>query len=644
MNQELGRVLVLLGLAAAAFGAVTGFVAGARHSRLALAWTIRAAWVFSGAMVFANLVMVRALLARDFSVSYVTKVGSHSSPDWVAVVSLWSSLEGSILFWGAVLGMFIGAFAFVYRNQHRDLMGYALGSMLAVAIFFAFLIAAPANPFIPVLPVPTDGPGPNPLLQNHILMVLHPPTLYFGYVGMTVPFGIALAAALRGRLGDGWQGVLRVWTFVPWIFLTIGIVLGGWWAYEVLGWGGFWAWDPVENASFIPWLVATAYLHAAIVHQRRRLLSILTLSLASMSFLLTVLGTFMTRSGVFNSVHAFSQSSIGPIFLGFLAVTFIISLGALAGRAERLQDDGSIGGLVSRETVFLLFILVILIFAGTVLYGTVYPLVTEAVRGIKVSVGEPYFNKIAMVAGWGILLLLSLGPTVPWGGAQPAVVLRRLRLPAVVMVVVVVGCLVWGLREPIPIFTFALAGFAATVVLRELQSAARSLGSQQRRVGAQLAHLGTIIVIAAVAGSQSYKLTAEASLAPGQSFDLGRYHVAFRGTHTVDESYRFAVVADLEVSRDGVLIATAAPRLNYYNTQREPIGTPWVRSHRGVDVYLSLLSVQEDGSRVAVKAFLNPMVGFLWWSLLLFIVGTAFSLWPRRRRLTAPNTAKGTTA
>src|SRR5262252_7496248 len=343
-----------------------------------LAWVRRAVVGFFVCMVAANLLMVFALLTHDFSVKYVAHVGSRSTPTVFTVVSLWSALEGSILFWGAILGAYVLAFSVAFRKEQSRYVSLALGMMLAVGVFFAFLIAGPANPWTHLSPAPADGPGPNPLLQNHILMVIHPPMLYCGYVGMVVPFGIATAALLGGELGQAWTSSLRRWTMIPWTFLSVGIILGSWWAYAVLGWGGYWAWDPVENASFLPWLTATAFIHSTMVHERRRVLKLWTLSLVLGTFLLVILGTFMTRSGVFNSVHSFTQSDIGPTFLVFIALLIGVSTVLLALRSHLLTSDGRIQSLASRDAAFFLNNLLFVALTFTVLIGTLYPLIAEA--------------------------------------------------------------------------------------------------------------------------------------------------------------------------------------------------------------------------------------------------------------------------
>ena len=338
MIPSLGQGLVLFALLLCAIGSPVGFVAGKTRSEIGLAWTRRLALGFALSMLLANLLMEVALLRHDFSVSYVAQVGSRATPPVITVVSLWSSLEGSILFWGLVLGIYLAGVTVLQRRGHEDYLAYTLATMMAVGLFFSFLIAGPANPFAPTpAPVPADGPGPNPLLQNHVLMIIHPPMLYLGYVGMTVPFAMAVAALLRGQLGPTWLQPLRNWLLVPTAFLTIGIMLGGWWSYEVLGWGGYWAWDPVENASFLPWLTAIAAVHSAIVLERKGTLKAWTVVLVLITFLLTILGTFLTRSGVVNSVHSFTQSPIGPAFLVFLglALVFVVALLTLAHRQAR---------------------------------------------------------------------------------------------------------------------------------------------------------------------------------------------------------------------------------------------------------------------------------------------------------------------
>ncbi len=653
-----GQAAVHLALCAAAFGAVEGFVGGRRRSQSLGNQARWAAYALFGFMSVALLVMEYALLTHDFSVSYVARVGSRETPPFYTAISLWSSLEGSILLWGWILALYTALLAFLYRQRHADYMPYTLGTLLSIGVFFVFLIAGPANPFETVFPVPDNGPGPNPLLQNHPLMGFHPPALYFGYVGMAVPFAIASSALLRGRIGTAWLRPLRIWAMIPWTFLTVGIVAGGWWSYEVLGWGGYWAWDPVENASFLPWLAATAFLHSLMVHERRGLLKPWTLSLLMGTFCLTVLGTFMTRSGVFNSVHAFSQSEIGPLFLGFLAVSVFWSAGLLAVRSELLGAEGNLDAAVSRETTFLLNNVLFLGFTLTVLLGTVFPLLAEALRGVRVSVGTPYFNRMCVPLGVAILFLMGVGPVLPWGRADSSRLWKELGIPGLLGVLVVILCVVAGLREPWPLLTFGLAGFVTVVTLREFLTPTRHrmassdvgfiealvhvVSRNRRRFGGYIVHLGVVAIIVAIAASWNYKQRQEFTLKPGEGFDLAGYRVTFRDIEAVKEPQRFAVVTALDVSRNNNPVTTLRPRNNYYRTQREPVGTPAVHSTASGDLYVTLLSFEKDGSQVSVQAMWHPLVAWIWWTTPVLVLGSLLSMWPARRsRSPAREVSKG---
>src|SRR5437870_5834672 len=448
MIGSLGRFLILASVLVATGGALVGFAAGQKRSLEELKWARRFAYAFAALMLLATLVMEYALVTHDFSVQYVAHVGSRAVPTWVTIVSLWSSLEGSILFWGCILGFYIAGATWLTTGKHEDYTPYAIGTWLGCGAFFSFLIAAPANPFLAVADVPPDGPGPNPLLQNHALMIVHPPMLYLGYVGMTIPFGFAMAALLRGRLGHSFLRPLRAALLLPWIFLTIAIMLGGWWAYEVLGWGGYWAWDPVENASLLPWLTATAALHSAVVMERRGILKGWTVTLVQASFLLTILGTFMTRSGAFNSVHSFTQSSIGPTILVFLAAALLYSVILLSLRINSLESEGKIDRPVSREGMFLVNNLLFVLLTFTVLIGRIFPLIVEAFRGKQMSVGRPYFDSMVVPIGTVLLFLIGVGPALPWGRATKQQAIRSLLLPLISGGALALIGFIAGVRNP----------------------------------------------------------------------------------------------------------------------------------------------------------------------------------------------------
>ncbi len=649
MRGTLGYSFVLAALLCAIFGAVVGIEGGLRRRPTTRLWVERATTGFFLCMLAANLTMVWALVTHDFSVHYVAQVGSRSTPLIYTVVSLWSALEGSILFWGAMLGTYLFAFSRVQRHATGRNVELALGTMLGVATFFAFLIAGPANPFGPVFPVPPDGPGPNVLLQNDVLMVIHPPMLYCGYVGMTVPFGIAVAALLDGHLGEAWLNTLRRWTLVAWTFLTVGIILGSWWAYRVLGWGGYWAWDPVENASFLPWLTATAFLHSTMLQERRRVLTLWTMSLALASFSLTVLGTFMTRSGIFNSVHSFTQSDIGPTFLVFLGLVVAVSIGLLAVRGSTLAPEDTLPGVASRETAILVNNLLFSALTFTILLGTVFPLLREAFFGVRVSVGAPYFNRMAIPLGIAILFLMGVGPSLPWGRADGGLWKRQFLVPALVGLAVLAGCLVAGLRGVAALTTFALGGFVATVTLRELflpawvrmrekgekpwTSFARSAARSRRRTGGYLVHLAVVTVFVAIAASSAYVRHTTGTLTPGQSLALGGYTVRFVGLEEGADARRHWVAARLDISSPRGGHGTLAPRMNFYERSTDPVGSPAVDSSAFEDLYLTLLAFAEtpQGGSASFNMWTFPLVGWIWWSIPLFVLGALVAAWPKRR-------------
>jgi cytochrome c-type biogenesis protein CcmF len=655
MTAQLGRFLILATVAVSTTGSIISFAAGRKHSPEGVRWAQRIAYFYSALIVLATLVMEYALLTHDFSVSYVAHVGSLSVPTWVTIVSLWSSLEGSILFWGAVLGIYIAAATYLNRNEHAEYMPYAIGTWLACGAFFSFLLSGPANPFLSV-PNAGDGPGPNALLQNHLLMVIHPPFLYLGYVGMTIPFGYACAALLRGRLGLSFLKPLRASLMVPWIFLTCAIMLGGWWAYEVLGWGGYWAWDPVENASLLPWLTATAALHSAIVMERRGVLKGWTVTLIQASFLLTILGTFMTRSGVFNSVHSFTQSPIGPTILAFLAAVLIFSIALLATRIDTLEAEGRIDGAASKEGAFLFNNLLFVLLTFTVLIGTVFPLVVEAVKGKQMSVGRPYFDAMVVPAGTALLFLLGVGPALPWGRSSRQQILKALLPPIATGGVFLALGVAFHAENPWTLVTLFAGGYAAHVTLAQMwqplvQRMRRGdnftnalvngqLRRGRRRFGSYIVHGGAVAAIVAIAVSSTMRVSHEVRLTRGQSTTLGAYTLTFLGTEVKKEPNREATIANFSVAKDGKPVTALAPRMNQYPQMREPIGTPAVHSTLKGDLYLSIMSL--DGDTIGVLVLWMPMVGWIWIAVILMGIGGLVALIPSRRAVAVITTEQDT--
>lgn len=633
-NVALGGAAVMVGLAAAAGGVV---VIALGLARITPGW-LRPARALMAAMAVAAVaafaVMERALITRDFTVKYVADNGSSATPAVFNFATLWGALEGSILLWTLVLCGFAAAAAVRFRRRGADpAVGWTLLVLFAVSAFFFALMAGPASPFIGFdPPAGYDGPGPNPLLQNHILMAFHPPVLYLGYVGFTVPFAFAIAALATGRLGEDWLAAARRWTLVAWGFLSLGIVLGAWWSYETLGWGGYWAWDPVENASFLPWLTGTAYLHSAAVQQRRGLLQVWNLSLVVATFSLTILGTFITRSGVLDSVHSFTESPIGPALAGFFAVVVVASLGLIAWRGDELRSEKRIDPALSRETAFLANNVAFAVFAFVVLLGTVFPLIVEAVDGRTVSVGNPYFDRMTRPVGLALLFLMAVGPVLGWGRTGAETLSRRLLVPAWIGAGSIVAAVAAGARGWAPLLAFGLGGLAAGSALRRLAPAVRRHGWRGlagRSNGGMVVHLGVVMVAVAFAASQSYVRQGEFELAPGQAAEMAGHEIAFVGSEVVEHPNRFERVAHVRIDGAGPY----GPALASYPFASRTIGIPSVRSTLYDDVALSVLSFPEGAAdRVILRVTVQPLVAWLWIGGIVVALGTALALVPTRPR------------
>src|SRR5438270_1165984 len=403
--------------------------------------------------------MLAAILSNDFAIRYVAENSSRATPTFFKVLSLWSADEGSLLLWNLILAGFISAVAFRFRKRRPETLTAAMAVLFAVQCFYLVLVLGPTRPFATLATPPLDGQGPLPLLQNHPLMAAHPPFLYLGFVGMTVPFAFAIAALVSGNVSDEWIRITRRWSLAAWCFLTVGLLLGMLWSYGVLGWGGYWAWDPVQNAALLPWLVTTAFLHSVVIRERRGMLKVWNLSLVVGAFALTTFGTFLTRGSILESVHAFARTAVGPLYLAFLVVVLAGGFGLIAFRAWRLRTEGRLDSVVSREAAFLGNNLALLAVTAIVLIGTVFPLAVEATTNRQVSVGGPYFRATIAPVLIVLLFLMGVGPLLPWRRGSPDRIVRRLSVPALGGAGVVVGLAAAGVRNVAAIAAFGLAAF-----------------------------------------------------------------------------------------------------------------------------------------------------------------------------------------
>ena len=649
MTGPLAHDAILVSMAVVLFGMVAVPVALRTGRRSLLPYAFAAVYTNFFLISVAAVAMVYALVTHDFSVSYVAQVGSRETPLFYTVISLWGALEGSILFWAWVLSMYAAAVVWINARRPGNLVPYAAATLLFVSFFFAILLVGPADPFGAVSPVPANGPGPNPLLQNHILMAIHPPLLYLGYVGMSVPFAFAVGAMLSGEVeADDWTRITRRWTISAWALLSAAIIAGMWWSYEVLGWGGYWAWDPVENASFLPWLTATAFLHSAIVQERRGMLRLWNLNLVVGTFLLTILGTFLTRSGIVSSVHAFTTGTIGYYFLAFISIVMVASLAMVAGNSGRLRSTGHFDAPASRETVFLLNNLFLTAFMFTVLTGTLFPLVAEAVNGVKVSVGVPFFNRMSLPIVVTLLFLMGVGPALPWKAASTAELKAKLGPPSIGAGLMLVVAIVAGARNVFSLLAFTFAGYAAFANLREFwigmrarrtahgegwgTSLVRLVGGNRHRYGGYTAHLGVILVAFGVGASSTFKTEHEATIKPGETISLSGHTLRLKSMWGREEPQRSVVGATLEVMNGTVVGGTMEPHMNFYPMSQSPVPTPAVRSGFLGDLYVNLQAFRPDGSNATIRVIYEPLVPWIWSGGGVVVLGALIAIFPTGRR------------
>ena len=629
----LGRAALFVGLIGAFFGLIAAVMGTRNEDEKVLRLVPRFATLSCVSAIAAFAAMEWAMITRDFSLAYIQKVGSKSTPALYNFTAVWSALEGSILLWLLVLTCLTSGIVFKYRTRITDpMVGWAVATMFFVGIFFFILTLGPANPFAVGSTGVLDGPGPNPLLQNHILVVFHPPILYLGYVGMTVPFAFAIGALITGRVGEGWLVETRRWALFSWGFLTLGIILGSWWSYEVLGWSGVWAWDPVENASFIPWLTGTAYIHSVLVQERRGMLRVWNLSLLISTFSLTILGTFLTRSGVLNSVHAFSESNIGPYLLSFFAVIVVVSVALIGWRGQKLHSPGTIDSPLSREGAFLANNVVFSVFAFVVLLGTVFPLIIEAFQNRQLVVGEPFFDKLAVPAGLTLLFLMCVAPVLPWRKASGELLADRLFWPAWGGIGALALSVGLGATGFAPLLTFTLGGFAGGAALRQLVLATRRQGLRGfvgRANGGMVVHIGVILIAVALAASNSYTHSQELLLKQGVVATFDGHTFELMGFKEESDSRSTVIAAVVRV--DGGKSYT--PAITKYKSMGTNIGTPSVKSSFVKDIYLTIEPPVKVSSKTAkIKVFIKPMVMWLWIGGGLMGVGTVLSAFPGRRR------------
>jgi cytochrome c-type biogenesis protein CcmF len=644
---ELGRAALVVTLGLSVFALVAGALA-AQRGRRRLAHSAQNALVASFfTTAIAAAVLLAALLRNDFSFTYVARTTSEALPTAYTISAFWGGQEGSLLLWLLVLTGFAAAAVRVTGRWVRDLMPWVVPVFAAVSTFFAFLLVAVASPF-ETQPAPADGAGMTPSLQNPY-MLAHPPLLYLGYVGLTVPFAFAVAALLASRLDERWLVATRRWTLFAWAALGIGQLLGAHWAYVEVGWGGYYAWDPVENAALMPWLAATAFLHSVMIQEKRGMLKVWNVLLVLLAFALALFGTFLTRSGVVNSIHSFTQSSIGPWFLFFIGLVVGVSLALVFLRLPDLRSPTRLESPISREAAFLYNNLLLLALCLAILWGVVYPMLSEAVRGEAVVLGRSYYDFFLRVFGLPLLLLMGIGPLVAWRRASVRSLVTTFRWPTLVAVLAGVVLLLLGAGSSVPglvAYTFS-AFVAATIVMefargtraRKALGAATWLGAfaslvsrNRRRYGGYVVHAAIVLLAIGIAGSSAFDSVAEAKLARGEAMRVGDYTLVYRSLDERVVPNATEIRATLAVRRGDRDLGTLRAGKNAYTIEQQVSNEVGIRSDRltGEDLFVIAEQIDPDGA-VYFRVFVKPLVNLIWIAGAVFLLGSVITLWPDRR-------------
>lgn len=603
-------------------------------------------FAITGLLTLAVLVLIYAFIVHNFQIQYVAEHSSKSLPIFYRISAFWAGQEGSLLLWGWLLAVFASLVLFQNRRRNRELVPYVLAIMMGISLFFLALLVFVDRPFQELAFFPADGRGLNPLLQNPG-MILHPPTTYLGYVGFTVPFAFAIAALLTGRLGDIWIKSTRRWTLFSWFFLGIGNLLGAQWAYVELGWGGYWAWDPVENASLLPWLVATAYLHSVMIQERRGMLKVWNMVLIILTFTLTLFGTFLVRSGILSSVHSFAVSPLmGGLFLSFIAVVLIFSFILLVNRLALLKGENELDSLLSRESTFLFNNLILVGAAFAIFWGTIFPLISEAVRGVKITVGPPFYNQIMVPIGLVLLLLTGICPLISWRKASGKNLRRNFLYPLIIAAIGGIVILAWGVRHPYALISYILSIFVAATIIIEfvrgskarrkmrregyLKSFFNLTRGNKRRYGGYIIHIGIVLLFVGITGSSAFKVEKVETLAKGESLTIKNYQLKYEDFSSYPTESKQVTTVTLSVYREGKKVATLRPAKNLFRNQEQPTTEVAIRSTLREDLYVILAEYDQDG-RVTLKVLINPLVMWMWIGGFVLSGGAIIVMWPDKR-------------
>ena len=651
---DFGTISLMAALAVCIYGAVIPHF-GVKSNNWNLIRSAQNASILSFFLVaVASGILIHALVISDFSIFYVWRHSSTDMPLIYKITSYWGGLEGSLLFWILVQSFFAMIVAFRYQYSNREIIPYVITTLNAIMAFLLVLLIGWSNPLEVQAIIPKEGQGLNPLLQNPA-MAIHPPALYLGFIGFSVPFAFAIGGLIRGKLDNEWVLTTRRWTLLSWYFLSAGLILGGQWAYEELGWGGFWAWDPVENAALMPWLTGTAFLHSVMIQEKRNMLKIWNVVLIITTFGLTILGTFLTRSGIINSVHSFTQSEIGPAFLVYLALVLIAGFALLFKRIQMLESEYKIESVLCRENVFLAQNILLVGIAFTVLLGTTFPLLAEAVRGTKLSIQAPFFNTITAPMGYALLVLMGIGMLVSWRKSSLDNLRRNFQNPIIVasLGTIIIVWMLFGKNLQWGVYIiFWSAIFVTSTILfefaRATQIKARQTGSNimmglfyvisknRRRYGGLMIHFGVVLMFLGFAG-KFFSLEKDLTLEAGKSREIGNYRLEFQNVSEFmsgNARHRAAIIKVFDSENN--FLETLKPAKSFYPTQPQPLTEVAIRRTFLEDLYLIFSSENaEENNSITIKVHINPLVGWAWAALPIFTIGIGICLTYRPKSLIA---------
>ncbi len=599
-------------------------------------------------LTIASIALLYALVTRDFQVEYVANYTSRELPLFYTISAFWAGQDGSLLLWAWLLALFSYIVVLQNRYKNRELMPYVISVLSAIELFFLILLIFPSNPFSRLPFIPENGQGMNPLLQNPG-MIFHPPTLYLGFVGFTIPFAFAISALITGQLGEGWLKSTRGWIIFSWYMLGIGILLGANWAYQVLGWGGYWAWDPVENASLMPWLTGTAFLHSIMIQEKRGMLKVWNMVLIIVTFLLCIFGTFITRSGIISSVHAFARSSIGYYFIVFIIISGAYSFYLVNKRKGELSSERRLDSLLSRESSFLFNNLILVGAAFAVFWGTIFPIVSEAVRGVKVTVGPPFFNRIMTPIGFSLLFLTGICPLISWSKATWSNFQKNFLIPTISSILFFILLLVAGIHHVKAAISFSLCFFVFITILLEYYRGTRArmqvLGEgiirafvnlnlkNRRRYGGYLIHIAMLMMFAGITGSSAFSIEKEVVLKKGESIEINSYRVTYSDFKIERKINKFIAQAELIVTNNEKQVGIMKPvKAFYLNQMDQPVSEVSIRMGLKEDLYAILAGYEEFGRIAIFKFLVNPLVLWIWLGGVVMTAGTIIAVWPERKR------------